>query len=83
MLEHNINVIDEIKVVDGGLPRLAQQDGAEEWVLRSLRKKTNKTTRHKNNKTEKERVKVGTRGTQGLRDQEPRLQKPHRFYCVS
>ena len=60
------------------LLRPAQQDGAEEWMLWNLRKKVNI-------KQDTETFilsKGGNLGTQGLRDQELCLKKPHRFYCA-
>ena len=60
------------------MPGPAQQDGAEERVLWNLRKKVNI-------KQDTETFilsKGGNRGTQGLRDQEPCLKKPHCFYCA-
>ena len=59
--------------------RPAQQGGAEEQVLWNLRKKK------VNIKQDTETFilsKGGNRGTQGLRDQEPSLKKPHCFYCA-
>ena len=61
------------------IPRSAQQDGAEEWVLWNLRKKVN----IKQNTETFILCKGGNRGTQGLRDKEHRLKKPHCFYCVT
>ena len=58
--------------------RPAQQDGAEERVLWNLRKKVNI-------KQDTETFilnKSGNWETQGLRDQEPYLKKPHLFYCA-
>ena len=63
--------------ISQALPRPAQQDGAEERVLWNLRKKINI-------KQDTETFilsKGGNRETQGLRDQEPCLKKPHCFYC--
>ena len=60
------------------VPRPAQQDGAEERVLWNLRKKVNI-------KQDTETFilsKGGNGGTQGLRDQEHGLKKPHCFYCA-
>ena len=58
--------------------RPAQQDGAEEQVLWNLRKKVNI-------KQDTETFilsKGGNQGTQGLRDQEHCLKKPHTFIVL-
>lgn len=60
------------------MPRPAQQVRAEERGAMGLKKKVY----IKQDTETLILIKGGNQGTQGLRDQEPRLKKPHCFYCA-